>query len=412
MKPPFPRHYLASGRNIGIKPEALDFGVLFSKNPCNAAGVFTRNNFPGNPVIVGRERIKDGRLQCIIVNSGIANVATGEAGLRDVYDYCDTAARNLEINADLILPSSTGVIGRPLSLEKLNLACQEISTNLKEDGFYSFAQAIMTTDTIPKILARELKSGIRITGIAKGAGMIQPNMATMLAYIVTDADIPAADLKRLISCITERTFNRVSVDGDTSTSDTYIILANGASGVKVQFHDNSALKYNELNDPFNGINSDVFPELDEKSIEFVRSVSDITRNLARLIAGDGEGAEKLIELIITEARDRVQAEKIGRSIINSPLFKAAIHGAYPSRGRFLMAIGKVFDEPLPLDEIKISIGDIPLSGSNDDLDALSSYLKNDEININVSLGAGSASETLWGCDLTEEYVKINAYHKN
>ena len=413
MEANYPRGFLAFGRAIGIKESALDFGVLHSETPAAAAGVFTRNNFPGHPVVVGREHLKDGRLQTIIVNSGVSNVATGPAGLELIHEYIGLAAGNLGMEPDLILPSSTGVIGRLPPGEKLKQACGRIRADLKAADFPAFAEAIMTTDTAPKLVTAELKSGIRLAGIAKGAGMIEPNMATMLSYLVTDADIPADDLRRLTSVLADRTLNRVSIDSDTSTSDTFVIMANGAAQKTVRFSAADEAAYRALNFPLEPGAVDALTDLDDDSREFLVEAGRIMRELTRKIAGDGEGASKLIELRIIEARDREQALKIGRALINSPLFKTAVRGADPNWGRIVMAVGKVFDEPVPIDKLSIFIGERRLKigdAGRSELQALSDYLKNEEVVITVGLGAGDAAETLWGCDLTEEYVRINAYY--
>ena len=406
----YPRGFLACGVNIGIKEkEILDFGVVHSEVACSAAGLFTRNNFPGHPVVVGREHVRDGILQTIIVNSGNANVATGEAGLQLVREYCRIAADNLKIAPELILPSSTGVIGRPMPEEKMKKACGSIAERLTGPDFERFARAIMTTDKTPKIFSRELKSGIRITAVAKGAGMIQPDMATMLSYVFTDALIAAPDLKRLLRCVADCTLNRVSIDSDTSTSDTFVALANGKSGVTVRFPEEAAVIFNDL-DPLESELTEI-AQLDAAGREFVKALVEMCDQLACLIASDGEGASKLILLKVTEARDKNQALKIGRSIINSPLFKTAVRGADPNWGRLIMAIGKVFDEPLPMEGLKLFMGDYQLTTSNPhDLNQIAEYMKNKVVRVRVSLGTGKAAETLRGCDLTEEYIKINAYY--
>ena len=414
----FPAGFLASGRHIGIKsdPEIFDFGVIHSQTPCVAAGIFTRNNFPGHPVVLGREHLKDGRLNTIIVNSGNSNVATGESGMNILKEYCEIAAQNLGIECTNILPSSTGVIGRPLPVENLKNACAEIKAGLTKADFESFAKAIMTTDVTPKLRVQKLNSGIKLLGVAKGAGMIQPDMATMLAYLITDAGIQRRDLERLLRCIANRTFNRLSIDSDTSTSDTLVALANGLSGVSIHFTEQQSLAYDALVNPLDMSQNELkanLPDIDEHSLEFLYTLGSICLALTRLLAIDGEGASKLIELRVERARDRKQALAIGRSLINSPLFKTAIRGADPNWGRIIMAIGKVFDEPVPLENLKIFMGENEFSIgvlTATQLEKLSNYLKNTEVVIRVSLGSGNAAETLWGCDLTEEYVKINAYY--
>ena len=227
---PIPSGYLACGWNAGIKDSTLDFGCIHSSRPADAAAVFTRNQFPGNPVIVGREHVSGGRLQTIVVNSKNSNVATGPAGLELARNMCRWTAGALNIDESLVLPSSTGVIGRMPPADRLETACKELPQKLTSPDFASFSQAIMTTDAFPKARGYELESGITVLGIAKGAGMIEPNMATMLSYIVSDATMDSADLSRLLRFCVNRSFNRISVDSDTSTSDTVVLLANGAAG--------------------------------------------------------------------------------------------------------------------------------------------------------------------------------------
>ncbi len=407
----YPRDFLAAGWNIGIKDSTLDFGVLHSNAPCTAGAVFTRNNIPGFPVIVGREHIKMGKVRTIVVNSKNANVASGPDGLQKAKDTCMYAADALKIDPVEVLPSSTGVIGRPLPIEKIRFACHDIPARLSENGFEDFSRAIMTTDTRPKMISRATASDIRVLGIAKGAGMIEPNMATMLAYVVTDAFIEKDDIQRLVSSVSDRTFNRVSIDSDTSTSDTFVALANGTSCKTIRFPVEAAREFNNLRDPFEPGAIESMQTLDEDSREFLSLFLDICRYLTREIAMDGEGATKLIELIIDEARDREQALKIGRSVINSPLVKTAIYGADPNWGRLVMAVGKVFDEPIDPEKLQIYFGERSLKDAGEEeLKNLSEYLKQKEVLVRVILGEGHSMERLWGCDLTEEYVKVNAYY--
>ncbi len=410
MNENYPKNFLAAGWNVGIKDASLDFGVIHSGTPCNAAAVFTKNNFPGHPVVVGREHARSGRLQTIMVNSKNANVATGPDGLALCRESCDWAARALGIAPELVLPSSTGVIGKPMPRDKIQAACRSIPGRLTSADFDGFAHAIMTTDRFPKRDARTLASGIRLFGCAKGAGMIEPNMATMLAYFCTDAAMEAADLDRLLRTVVNLTFNRISVDSDTSTSDTAVVLANGASGVRIGFSPEAEEFFLERNlrapADLDGLD---LPGTDPASQEFTRNFWEIALDLARDIARDGEGATKLMEIRVTEARDRSQALKIARSVVNSPLVKTAVYGADPNWGRLIMAVGKVFDEPIPLTGLRIFFGDMELTQETDPK-ILSGYLQNSEIVIRLSLGTGKAEERVWGCDLNEAYVKLNALY--
>ncbi|MBX7056543.1 MAG: bifunctional ornithine acetyltransferase/N-acetylglutamate synthase [Leptospirales bacterium] len=410
MEGEWPRGFLAGGWSIGIKKApALDFAVAHSERPAVASALFTRNNFPGAPVVIGRERIAGGRIQTVIVNSGNSNVATGEAGVLLAREYTAVAARSLGVASELVFPSSTGVIGRPLPRELMLGASAAIAPRLTQPDFETFARAICTTDAYPKFASRSLRSGVRIFAAAKGAGMIEPNMATMLSYFFTDASIERTDLDRLWRLAVERSFNRISVDSDTSTSDTALILANGLSGIALQFPASAAAALEKLDHPISSEQIAALPDIDGPSAEFVAAILELALKLARAIAADGEGATRLIELRVTEARDRQQALKIARSIINSPLVKTAIYGADPNWGRLVMAVGKVFDEPTPPEALQIWFGDHPLRDAGEkELAELSAYLRNQEILLRVSLGTGRASETVWGCDLTEAYVKLNA----
>ena len=405
-----PAGFSAGGWNVGIKDTTLDFGVVASDRPAAAAAIFTRNNFPGNPIIVGREHVANGQLQAFVVNSKNSNVATGEAGLKIAREMCRLSAENLQITPELILPSSTGVIGRLPPMDRLAKGCSAITEHISPSGFPQFARAIMTTDTREKISSRRLNSGISIIAMAKGAGMIEPNMATMLAYAATDATIDPADLKRLLSTVANRSFNRVSIDSDTSTSDTFAIMANGATGVTIHFPQ-AAMDYFNTHWQIENQQPDLSGLLDHNSIEFFYALLDLSIYLAREIARDGEGATRLIELTVESARDREQAVKIGRSIINSPLVKTAIYGKDPNWGRLVMAVGKVFDEPIPIENLRIRFGDLTLNDSGpEELKKISEYLGNPEVRIVISLGTGNTAERFWTCDFTEEYIKINAYY--
>lgn len=407
----FPKNFLACGLNVGIKDTTLDFGLIHSTVPASGAAIFTRNNFPGQPIIVGRENASHGKIRTIVVNSKNANVATGADGLRIARAMCEWTAQSLGIEAVEVLPSSTGVIGRPLPEEKVKSACLSASEYLKSNDFESFSRAIMTTDTRPKMISMELKSGIRLTGVCKGAGMIEPDMATMLSYLVSDAEMTPEDLRRLLVVTANRSFNRVSVDSDTSTSDTFASIANGSSGIRVSFPEALAEAIDSLADPFAPGILEALPFQNGESLEFVRAFMEISRDLAKEIAKDGEGATKLIELRVEGARDRIQALRIGRSVINSPLVKTAVYGADPNWGRLVMAVGKCFEEPIPMEGFQIYFGDLSLKDADpQQLKALSEYLKNKEVLIRIRLGTGTATETLWGCDLTEEYVRVNAYY--
>lgn len=377
------------GINLGLKDQTLDFGVIASECKCTAAGVFTRNNFPGAPVTVGRENIQNGQLQAIVVNSKIANVATGIDGIEDAKNMCRWTGEALGIDPELVLPSSTGIIGRRLPVEKIHEGCKIIPEKLgsSPEHIDNFARAIMTTDTHPKWCSASIENST-LLGVAKGAGMIEPNMATMLSFFVTDAKISSEQLQTILRRVVNQSFNRISIDSDTSTSDTVVILANGLAGP---------------------VDTEIF----EKTLR------NSSIQLAKEIARDGEGSTKLIELTVSGAKSQEMALQISKSIINSPLVKTAIHGADPNWGRFVMAVGKVFEYPVPLSDLSIHFGTgsqvltVNAESLNADtvkLDAISELLQNQEVFLEVVVGDGKFSETVWGCDLTKDYIEENAFY--
>ncbi len=379
-----PKGFLSFGKNIGIKDNTKDFAVIYSNVPCRAAAVFTQNNFPGAPIVIGRDHIKNGVLQAIVINSKNSNVATGEKGLQDALNTCKAISVSLGIKVEDVLPSSTGVIGVPLPIEKILNACKTAKEDLREDALEEVATAIMTTDKQKKISIRNINkpegNGI-IYAIAKGAGMIEPNMATMLCFILTDMKIKTNNLQSILKRVADKTFNCLSIDTDTSTSDTLVLLSNELS---IEVEEN----------------------------EFENVLLDICTDLTKKIARDGEGATKLIELYISDALNLDQAKKIGKSVLNSPLVKTAIYGGDPNWGRFVMAIGKVFDEVIDYETLSLKIGGIDVKNATDIVKKkMSMYLKeNSEIQINISLGTGNVNSMFWGCDLTEGYIKENAYY--
>lgn len=403
----YPRGFTAAGWNAGIKDQTSDFGVVFSEKPARAAAIFTRNNFPGNPVIVGKEHIKGGVLQAVVVNSKNSNVATGPAGLELARNMCRWSAQSLGIDASHVLPSSTGVIGRLPAVDKLEAACRQVRERLTGADFPAFAKAILTTDNHTKVETRELTSGARFIIVAKGAGMIAPNMATMLVYAFTDAEIPSPDLDRMLRASADRSLNRITVDSDTSTSDTFAILANGFSGVQIRFPE-STKSYMDSRPEFLPDPAEL-PDLDNASREFFTAFLDASQKIAQAVVADGEGSTKILEVRITEARSKDQALKIARSIADSPLIKTALHGADPNWGRIVMAVGKVFDEPVPFEGMSVFFGEQELNKSDTSgLDRFAAYLKGSYVLLHISLGLGQAEERMWGCDLSRDYIAINA----
>ena len=377
------------GKNIGIKDDTLDFSGILSDVPCQAAAVFTKNTIPGAPVVVGKAHIQDGMLQGVIVNSKNANVATKTRGIEDARTMCRLMAENCGIAPEMVLPSSTGVVGQRLPMDVVVQGFTTIRQDFgrTEQHIENFARSIMTTDTRPKMISAKIGQAT-ITGIAKGAGMIEPNMATMLCYFTSDAEVASDRLQKMLHNAANRSFNRISVDTDTSPSDTVVVMCNGLAGPV---------------------------DLDE----FENVLTEMAIYLAKEIARDGEGATKLIELTCSGAGTPEQALLTAKTVVNSPLVKTAIYGADPNWGRFVMAIGKVFDYSVDIQDLKIIFGtgesrasitaDI-LDRDEAPLDEISRLLKSDRVLIEIVLGDGLCSETVWGCDLTEEYVRVNAHY--
>lgn len=308
-RPVFPQGFRCASRHVGLKPAARDLTLFASAVEANAAAVFTRNHFPGAPIILGRETVREGRLQAVVANSKVSNVATGAAGVANARRMAAAAAAELGIPATRVLVSSTGVIGVPLPIEKIEAGIVGMAGDLQADPLVG-AEGIMTTDTHPKALSVAVGNAV-ITWVAKGSGMIEPNMATMLAYIFTDAALEAPVLDALLREAVGASFNRLSVDTDTSTSDTCAILANGLTGA---------------------VDLAAFREA---------LVAGCTR-MTELLARDGEGAEHLLRVRVRGAASDTEAHVVAKSIVNSPLVKTMVHGADPNVGRLLMAVGKCF----------------------------------------------------------------------
>ena len=377
-----PQGFLSLAKNVGIKDNTLDLTVIYSTARARAAAMFTRNRFPGAPVIVGRKHIANGFAQALVINSKNANVAMGKVGLDNAIETCRIVGAELGVDPYDVLPFSTGVIGRPLPMDKIRNGLRGIKSELKPDNLKLAAQAIMTTDMYPKYNSCKVGKAT-IAGIAKGAGMIEPNMATMLVYLMTDAELPKAVMKPMLRRVVDLTFNAMSIDTDTSTSDTVVLMANGLAG-KVSL------------------------------AKFERGLLQVCEYLTREIARNGEGVTKLITVDIIRAKTSAQAKRIGKLVANSPLVKTAVYGADPNWGRVIMAVGKSFDPSIEPAKVTIRFGDTNVfkkgSPVNCDLEALRQYLSQGEVTIGVDLGIGKESARVWGCDLTEGYVKENAYY--
>jgi glutamate N-acetyltransferase/amino-acid N-acetyltransferase len=384
--PRFPRGFRCASTLCGLKSEGRDLALFASDVECTAAAVFTRNHVAGAPVLVGRELIKRGRLQAVVVNSRVANVGTGAEGIEDARRMGAAAARELGVDPGLVLMSSTGVIGLRLPVEKVEAGLEGLAAALQDDPLVG-AEGIMTTDTRPKALSLSVPaSGSAddapvITVVGKGSGMIAPNMATMLVYIFTDAAVSAAELDRALRRTVEQTFNMLSVDGDTSTSDTCAILANGLAG-----------------------------EVDAGAFE--DALQRVCVRMTELLARDGEGATRLLRVSVRGAADERDARRVARSLVESPLVKTMVYGADPNVGRILMAVGKCFDARIEVDKIGARIGGVTVvergTRSAFDESKVRMMLQTDPVDIELALGVGRASARAWGCDLTKGYIDENA----
>jgi glutamate N-acetyltransferase / amino-acid N-acetyltransferase len=377
--PRFPRGFRCASRNVGLKPSARDLTLFASDRDAAAAAVFTRNHFPGAPVILGRETLRGGVLRAVIANSKVSNVATGQTGVENARRMARAAAQELGTSADKVLVSSTGVIGVPLPIEKIEHGVVGMAADLQDDPMVG-AEGIMTTDSHPKALSASVGDAT-ITWVAKGSGMIEPNMATMLSYIFTDAAFDAATLDRLLREAVNGSFNMLSVDTDTSTSDTCAILANGAAG-----------------------------GVDEA--EFLRVLRAGCTRMTEILARDGEGAEHLLRVSVRGALNATEARVVAKSIVNSPLVKTMVHGADPNVGRLLMAVGKCFTCTIVPTSTDAWINGFQVVGHGERLSfddaVVRDTLSREIVDIEVSLGVGDGSATAYGCDLTKGYVDENA----
>lgn len=378
-RPRFPRGFRCASRNVGLKPEAKDLTLFVSEVDAAAAAVFTRNHFPGAPIVLGRETIKGGVLRAIVANSKVSNVATGAAGVANARRMAAAAAQELGADAGRVLVSSTGVIGVPLPIEKIERGVVGMAAELQDDPLVG-AEGIMTTDTFPKAYSCSV-GGATITWVAKGSGMIEPNMATMLAYIFTDAALDAATLDRLLREAVERSFNMLSVDTDTSTSDTCAILANGMAGA---------------------VDEAAFREA------LIAGCIKMTETLGR----DGEGAEHLLRVTVRGALNDHEAKRVAKSVLNSPLVKTMVHGADPNVGRLLMAVGKCFECTIQPQATDAWVNGYQVVKGGERLafddDVVRRTLKQEVVDLEIALGVGEARAVAYGCDLTKGYIEENA----
>ncbi len=379
--PRFPMGFRCAATHCGIKAEGegRDLSLFVSEVPATAAAVFTRNQVPGAPVLVGREIIRGGRLQAVVINSRVSNVGRGDEGIDRARRMGRATAEALGIDSALVLMSSTGVIGVPLPIDKIEGALPELAASLQDDPMVG-AEGIMTTDTHPKAVSLSVGEAT-ITVVAKGSGMIEPNMATMLVYGFTDAKMEPDVLDAVLRRVVDDTFNMLSVDSDTSTSDSCAVLANGLAG-----------------------------PVEEAGFE--RGLRDAFTRITEMLARDGEGASTLLRVTVSGAASRGDARKVAKSLVNSPLVKTMVYGGDPNVGRILMAVGKCFDVRVDPRAIEADLCGVRVlsGGLRVDFDeaGVRRLLKGDPVDLDVDLGVGEAGARAWGCDLTHGYIDENA----
>jgi glutamate N-acetyltransferase/amino-acid N-acetyltransferase len=390
LEPVAVRGFRFAGVSAGLKTKAgaLDLGLIVADQPAAAAAVFSANRVKAAPVYVTADRVKSGRLQAVVANSGCANSFTGAAGMRLARDSCAHVARLLGCAPELVAPSSTGVIGHLYDSAKFENGADDAVRSLREDALGDFAQAIMTTDTRPKIASTTFKVGdstITLAGAAKGVGMISPKMATMLGYLMTDVAIGPAALKRSLKAALPTSFNAITVDGDMSTNDTVIIMASGVAKNRA------------------------FSARDQAT--FDRAVEEISAALARELVRDGEGATKLVTVEVRGARTPADAERAARQIANSPLVKTAFFGCDPNVGRILMAAGSS-GAYVESDKLVLWIGGVKVAASGrlltEALPDAGAAMKEREFAVRLDLRLGKSRATILTCDLSYDYVRINA----
>ena len=390
----FPKGFKAAGVKAGIKKSGnLDVAVIYSEEEAAVAGVFTQNAVAAAPVYVSKAAVEDGKARAIVANAGCANACTGEQGMKDAKHTAEIAAKALGCAADDVLVASTGVIGVNLPMDKLEQGVKDAVASLSTEGSMDAGNAIITTDTYSKACSTEVEIGgrkVRFGAIAKGSGMIQPNMATMLSFITTDAAIESKLLQQALSEITEVTFNMISVDGDMSTNDMVTVLANGAAG---------NAKITEKNADY---------EI------FYRTLKEICTGLSERIAADGEGATKFLTVHVTGAESFDAAKQVAMSIAKSPLVKTAFFGEDPNWGRVICAVGYA-GVPMDPNHTTVQFGGIPVYadgvGVSYDEDALRAVMTAHDIIVEVDLKDGDSEAKVWTCDFSYEYVKINGeYH--
>jgi glutamate N-acetyltransferase/amino-acid N-acetyltransferase len=385
--------FVASGVHCGIKPQKKDLALVFSRVPAAAAGVFTQNKVKAAPVLLDMERIRSGRGQAVVVNSGNANACTAEQGLRDAREMAQLGAQGLGVAEELVYVCSTGVIGRPLPMEALRRGIPEAVRQLGPDGGPA-AEAIMTTDTVAKSAAVQVAIGgqmVTVGGMTKGAAMIHPQMATTLAVLTTDAAVAPPVLHAALRRAADVSYNRITVDGDQSTNDTMLLFANGEAGAPE------------------------ITEAGEALDAFQAALAACATDLARMIPRDAEGGTKLIEVTVRGAQSDEDAYRAARAVALSPLVKTAIYGKSPNWGRIFVAVGASGAEVQP-ERMSVRIGPVLVAdrggpaGEAETLEELVRYMAGDTVTVVVDLGLGKGETTMWTSDLTEQYVKENAHY--
>ncbi|HET7467412.1 MAG TPA: bifunctional glutamate N-acetyltransferase/amino-acid acetyltransferase ArgJ [Candidatus Dormibacteraeota bacterium] len=397
----YPRGFVAGTASCGIKAftagatampsgQQKDLCVVQSDRLCDTGGVFTTNKVKSASVVIDHLHLQHNRVQALVVNSGNANACTGAQGFKDALLMAKITADHLDLDPDQVLVSSTGVIGRYMPMDAVKSGIVSACADLDASHGLDAAHAIMTTDSRPKTAELEINlagTPVRVGGMCKGSGMIHPNMATMLAYITTDAAVEPGLMAGAVKRVADRSFNQVTVDGDSSTNDTFLMLANGAAG-----------------------NAPVQPGSAEAT-QLEQALLEVARRLARAIARDGEGATKLLTVRVSEAASGDDARLAARTVASSSLVKTAIHGGDPNWGRIVCALGYSGAE-MAIDRLHLSIGGLTVfergAGVAVDLAAVRSVFEQPEIEIVATLGMGEGASEAWGCDLSEEYVRINA----
>ncbi|MFZ4403046.1 MAG: bifunctional glutamate N-acetyltransferase/amino-acid acetyltransferase ArgJ [Pseudobdellovibrionaceae bacterium] len=382
-----PQGFFASGVNSGVRRYRPDLGLIYSETDCVASAVYTLNQFQAAPILYCRSVLPSQKIRAIVTNSGQANAATGLRGLEDNQKMVAAVARELKCDVGQVLSASTGVIGVPLAVDKIEAAVPELCLRAGNTA-ESFALAILTTDLVPKTCTSviELSEGsVRLTGICKGSGMIHPNMGTMLGYFLTDLKLSPDLAQEILKTSVDDSFNMISVDGDCSTNDCAFLLANGATGVSLK--------------------------TDSDLQKFKEAFTEISEFLAKSIASDGEGATKLIEVHVHGAPEKDLARRAARSVVISPLVKSAMHGEDPNWGRILARLGAEQVPSEALMKLKLKLQDFVLFENglpcSFDKEEVRKTLRNHEVFIDVDLGLGKESAVAWGCDLTKKYVEIN-----